>query len=625
MTAHPATAPSARPFRPLPAILLSVGGAGCLLLLVVVNVTGAQPPLDIHGQVALFGLGVALSLGGLLRLPGRPRSRAAAPLTPVTRAEIASLLAILVVALLLRTVDLHTAIRLFVDEVVMAMAVTDIANRPDDLRLLAPVALHWHHPWLFPYANTLTTDLLGRTLAGHRLPAALVGLVAVVGVWLLGRVGWNRWVGLGAALLLATLPAQIHLNRLALPNNADAAFGVLGIALLLGALRHEVRPAWVLGGAALGLTHYFYEGGRLLLTGVTVVTLLTALLLTRRLTLHWRGAWRGGVAFALLTIPVYATFILRGEPLTQRLGLARTSDVFLAQFLLSGGDDLPQFIEHFTRGLRLFFGARDPSVYYRAPLVFAPLLPFIGVGLLALVAHARRRRFVALPASVVLLWLALNIAADALLGAPGQITRFMPSLPLVGVIGAVGVVTLAGWLRRRWLAAPLFVLLALAGAITFWSFVVPNFNAERRDEMPTHDLEDVMWRVARLPPGTPVYILSTAPFDQEYLCEILRFMVDDPAACADVHGWFVGIPPLGYFEMMPRPVAPRMAPYVPSRAALRDLPFDRPTAVFIEADDQLSRLHLATAYGPLPPPQGSDYPVAPEHLMHLYWLPPRAD
>ncbi|HRF98926.1 MAG TPA: hypothetical protein PLZ51_27135, partial [Aggregatilineales bacterium] len=100
-----------------------------------------------------------------------------------------------------------------------------------------------------------------------------------------------------SAVMLATLPIHIQFSRLALNNIADPLFGTLTFYFIARGFKypHKMRGNFAWAGAMLGLTQYFYEGGRFLYPA---------------LTLGWLG-FLGGWAYLRHIRPLITFSILR--------------------------------------------------------------------------------------------------------------------------------------------------------------------------------------------------------------------------------------------------------------------------------------------------------------------------
>src|SRR5690606_15481757 len=116
-------------------------------------------------------------------------------------------------------------------------------------------------------------------------------------------------------------------SRLGLNNIADPFWATVAFALAAWGFRTGRRSYWALGGIALGLTQYFYEGGRLLYPPLLLCWLAALVVLFP----YGQGAGKrrallGGMGLLtlwalLLAAPLYLAWIAQGYPLTPRLDL----------------------------------------------------------------------------------------------------------------------------------------------------------------------------------------------------------------------------------------------------------------------------------------------------------------
>ena len=106
--------------------------------------------------------------------------------------------------------------------------------------------------------------LLGRNLEGLRILSVIVGTLGIPALYFLAKELFDRKTALLAALMPGRFPPHIQFSRIALNNIVDPLFGTLALAFLVRGLKYNRPLDYALSGAALGLTQYFYEGGRLL-------------------------------------------------------------------------------------------------------------------------------------------------------------------------------------------------------------------------------------------------------------------------------------------------------------------------------------------------------------------------
>lgn len=158
-------------------------------------------------------------------------------------------------------------------------------------------------PTISFFFNSLSLRLLGPTIAGLRLPWALVGTATVWVTYLLVKQVAGRRMGMVTAVLLATYHYHIHYSRLGSNQVADPFFLALALLFLMRARDGQRRLDWALLGAVSGLAFYFYAGARLTPVVVTAVLGYWFILNPRR---FWREHG-GGVLVAVWAFLVVAS------------------------------------------------------------------------------------------------------------------------------------------------------------------------------------------------------------------------------------------------------------------------------------------------------------------------------
>ncbi len=249
--------------------------------------------LNIHLQATLLLFGLLFTTWGLIgRLPlakwrGGRGVRSAllpSPLSgegPGVGMGLLPLAAITLLALILRAWRLETAIHGLIDEMHFINAVTLLWQYPNDIRLLQPFSTIPAFPWVFPYAQSGGVEIFGNNLTGIRVLSVLIGTVTIPALYLLARSLFDKPTALIAALILATFPPHLHFSRAGINNIADPLMGTAALAFLAYGFRIRQRWPFVLAGVALGLTQYFYDGGRLLYPALTLVWLILSAIFTR--------------------------------------------------------------------------------------------------------------------------------------------------------------------------------------------------------------------------------------------------------------------------------------------------------------------------------------------------------
>lgn len=118
------------------------------------------------------------------------------------------------------------------------------------LPILFDVFGSWR-PFSAVYPAIPTVALFGLTESAVRMSSALYGAATIPMVYLLGRRLFSKEVGCLAALLLATLPWNIHLSRVAMDTAMSTFFATVLLYALAG-MRKGEREEWLLWAAAWG-------------------------------------------------------------------------------------------------------------------------------------------------------------------------------------------------------------------------------------------------------------------------------------------------------------------------------------------------------------------------------------
>ncbi|GAB4514461.1 MAG: hypothetical protein OHK0046_16590 [Anaerolineae bacterium] len=426
------------------------GGLGFILL------TFLSPDFTTHTQMTLFVLSVFLLLWA-----GWPRG--AAP--PAALTTLLPITLVVLLAFLLRLGNLEYAIHRHVDELLSVDSVVQLRSDPYT-PLLVPYQGVAAFPRLYAYIQLHTMPLFGATLTSLRLVSVILGTVGVAAVYRLALP--DRRLGLLAALLLATLPPHLHFSRLGLNNIADPAFGTLALAFVLG-------ERYILAGVMLGLTQYFYEGGRLL---YPALLLAWAALHPQR----WRGWVRLLGVFVLVAAPVYLTLLMNDLPLAPRLNAT------------SHGAEWT--VEKFWRALT-FFAWQDASWFYGGAFVLA--VPLVILGL-----FRWRDRVVRL----AVLWLLITVLGNSLLRDPLEAPRYVVAYPALAVLMAAGVVQMGRWMAPYWRLPVTGVVVGgvmLLHTVYYFGVHIPWFLEEFRSPLL---MDDIRFRTVDVPRNTHIHLIT---------------------------------------------------------------------------------------------------------------------
>lgn len=496
---------------------------------------GYQAPLSSHLQFAVLCAGVvclALGLGGGPLLPHLRR---------VSGGEWAALALVTLAALALRFWELETSVRLFVDELNFATPVRafeDINN----IALLVPFSGVAAFPFIYPYWQSITVEWFGHTFTGLRGASAVVGALTVPALYFLGRALFDRKTALAAAVLLATFPPHLHFSRIGLNNIADPLFATLGFAFLARGIALGRRAEYAAGGALLGLTHYFYEGGRLLFWPVAMFWLAGLALLWRpRLRLSHLAA--ALLAALIVAAPIYTTLMSAKRPLAARAtdnDTALSLDYWRGVFSRGADGVLKHVRDRMVEPFLIYVQLTERSLFYRGntPLLLTLVSPLALLGVFAALCRPRA------PGSLLLLlWVAAASVGNSLMVENMHSPRYAVVFPALMLLAAVGLrhtlalvapETSAAQTRWRGLARPQWIALVVAvlalGAYQadyYFNRHIPVYNRQLRDSKPHRDPQDAVLRSLKFPAGTQVHIISRVEADAGYTLGFAGFFRDD--------------------------------------------------------------------------------------------------
>ncbi len=575
---------------------LLIGAALALMLLAEINGHRFQHiialTLPFHIQFALLVVGcifIVLAFGGIRR----PASR--------TRSDLWPLVGLVLLAFVLNTWQLSTAVHAFVDEFHSVHALDKLWQDPNYL-LLRPYEGVPAFTAVYTYLQMIATTILGPNLAGLRLASVMLGTLLVPAVYLLAHELFDRPTALLAALLLATFPPFIHFSRLGINNIADPLFGVLALAFLVRGLKYGRWGDYALSGVMLGLTQYFYEGGKLLYPPL-VLGWLVLIMWFWRPWRQWRGLLVFLLAFLMVAFPIYYLSLAGEVSFTPRLQAINTfQSYFLPLIRLGLG---PFLAETYLPHLLHFINRPDNSGFFysdQVALVLSHLVPFfmLGVG----VALARLR----LVGVLLILWLAGTIFGNSLVFFASSTPRFVLAFPLVALLLAVGIRHVlplivpeqmpAWWSNRRWRSAVMLTGLLLLTVPSVAFYFGPNmvdYNRLLRSQ--SKDIVDVMYRLRDLPPDAQIYILH---LNEQFLYQ---------QRVSDVTTWWGDLPDLHMEKSTDT-----------TRKELANLPLNTTIAVFLDPDDSEALEILRERFGTLPQPQYSPYSSVPPDGQYILFL-----
>jgi hypothetical protein len=455
--------------------------------------------------------------------------------TPSLRTSHLVLSTIFLLALFLRLWHNADTIRVLVDELNFVSGMTNFWKPNHPIGLLTPMDNVSPFTWLFPYWQANFVAVFGRDMAAIRAVSAVVGALNIPALYLLANALFNRRVALLAAFLLATFPPHIHYSRIALLSITDPLMGTLALAFLARGLKEGRRLDFAQGGVFLGLTQYFFEGGRLLFPALVLAWVVgmgifrTRSIVSLQETVHYAGLGRFGLAAALVSFPVYYTWIVLGRTLVGRmddsgLGAGYWNNLFTAPL-----ETLPRFLsDHLLPAFNAYLFTPDQSTYYGGDtaLILPLLVPIFLLGVAFIVRRFRQ------PGMLLLaLWLVGVALGNSLLRISGASTHYVVAFPAIALVLALGAhETLQLIPATRTSKFPMILLAIGLGIIQVTYYFGPhlsNFDNDFRRSRPYPDLEDVVYRSLDYPPGTQVHVVNPSIFDPNFAANFLYFFRDD--------------------------------------------------------------------------------------------------
>ncbi|NDJ76358.1 MAG: glycosyltransferase family 39 protein [Chloroflexi bacterium] len=582
---------------------------GMLLLWIAADASGhwvelpALTPMRPGVQFAFLAAGIALvtlGFGGAHRWPDLRPTALWHSLRRLWARETVVVLGVTGMALLVRVWHLGETYHILIDELNFLTALQGFwAN--DSTEILVPITRVVAFPKLYVFWEKQFVDLFGRNLATPRLASALIGTLTVPALYLLARTLFDRLTATFAAILLATFPPHMHFSRLALNNVADPLFGTLAFAFLARGLRHNRRLDYALAGACLGLTQYFYEGGRLVFPAVMLGWVGWGWFVWRR-----RPPWRGLVTLLVVAIlvaaPVYYTLLALELPLTSRVNDTTPPPSYWRDLLLSRPGD-PVFTDHLLhiRGTFLVYVQQPEGSFFYAgytPLVLVYLVPALLLG--AWTALGRLR----VPGmALLLLWICVTSLGNSFLHGNMDAPRYVVAYPALALLCALGLryplaMIWPDGIRPRIRRAVVIVLVSAVAALQVSYYFGPHataLNNQLRAVKPYRDGEDALLRAADFPPGTAIHLISVEVFSESYAQGMLHFLNADLTVDT-------------------------LAPSDLTLTYLWELDRTHDHAFFLEPGDTESVERLSI-YFALEPPAYTTYDIALDRQFVLYYAP----
>ena len=351
--------------------------------------------------------------------------------------EAAFVVGITVVAGLLRLVDL-SGIPYVLSSDESEMGLEAIRVLKGQLRNM--FATGWlSHPTLFFFMQAAFLKVFGINVTGLRLLSALASVATVPVFYIFLRLFWGRRISMMATTLLTFYHFHIHYSRIGLNNSFDPLFALCILYFFVRGLRSRRTGPFVISGALLGFSQYFYMGSRV------VPLILVAYVLF--LLIRERGLWQ---RHSLHLIMFLAAFLVVGGPLVSFFiqhpdnYMARVNmlGIFQSGWLkrsveITGRTQVSLLWEQALKSVLGYHYFTDPTFWYRPgiPLLTYPAAILFTFGLIYSFYRYRERSYM-----LLMVWLGVALFFGAfLLENPPSSQRLVITAPPVMVLVALGI------------------------------------------------------------------------------------------------------------------------------------------------------------------------------------------
>ena len=326
------------------------------------------------------------------------------------------------------------------------------------------------------YLTAFAVQIFGRTTFAVRFPAALLGTLTVIPTYYVGKLWFNRSVGLFMGLLWAITVWPIHLSRvgfrsIGLPFMTACFLVAATIAFRRLQLRMLPRKSLFVAGILYAGLFYTYLPARL--TPIFLILFLIYAAWQRQLRLRWQTLLWFGAGAVLGILPFVLYGVLNWEAV-----FGRTGQVSIFSPIINQGDLLGTFWRHLIGTLGMFFWQGDTIVRHnpagRPVFDIVMSIPFVwGVGWCVW-----RWRHPA--AAAALLWVGTLLWGTILAEDAPHFLRSVGILPILLIFPAISLSRFSNWskLPRGLSGSIIAILLIISGSLTIRDYFVDYAKAD---------------------------------------------------------------------------------------------------------------------------------------------------
>ncbi|HVF24908.1 MAG TPA: glycosyltransferase family 39 protein [Anaerolineales bacterium] len=364
----------------------------------------------------------------------------------VNRFEIIILSIVLIMAFLVRTIDLSAHPYPWSgDEASIGMEGRRILN--GEITNLFDTGWSIQPNWSF-VPTAITEMILGENILAVRLTSVIAGTLSVLFVYLLARQLFNPSIALMAAAFLATLPYNVHFSRIGVNNIIDGLMSSLLFWLIAKALQKGDVRYYYSAGLLGGLCIYTYAGTRLALMIGVLIFLFVIIRQRGYLSSRWEHLIAFFAGLVISMAPQAAFFIKYPHIFMGRLGQEGILfNGWLAQRSIQTGQSAAEIlINQFTRTTLVFIASPAPGNFLNSPVPYLTVLGsvifLLGMGY-SLAYMFETRYFILL----VWFWAVVFLGGVLTLNPPAN-TRLLMTSPVAAIFMALGTFKVVEYLQK---------------------------------------------------------------------------------------------------------------------------------------------------------------------------------
>ena len=402
---------------------------------------------DRTGQLGSTLLWIAAIVIAMASAWRRVEPAADKPTEPVTRLEIGLLLAIVGLAFALRVVNLeHIPSLLLGDETKYAVAARNLYEAGQIKPFTTGTDGHWN---FYLQIIGLFLQVFGPTIAAIRMPSVLAGTLGIVATYAVVRQLWGRRPALIAAALLATFPHNIHYSRVGFNSIDDPLFSMLVFGCVWLAWRTGRRRVWLMAALAIGLSQYFFVGGRLVLIQLAVLAMFWLIMERRRVREQALNIALAVGVFICIVAPILYFIVVRPD---DYMGSLNNKNIYRSGWLAeqmqaTNKTEVDVLWGQLRDVITSFSFGSDEGFYWGQPILSPLMTILVVIALGYFVAHSREGPYFWIVSALAL----LVVFGGILMVSPTAGShRLLGSGPLMYSAVAVTLDRAWHWAETRW-------------------------------------------------------------------------------------------------------------------------------------------------------------------------------